>query len=114
MTNNKYSTLISKLIDSTKENRLNWQKTSRQNEYSTEVSSYMVSIVLLSPGTFVIGKDRNETYALTLINEEGDNIDTQEITHSNPDFDNIANLYAEAKRSFYKVDEVLESLIQNL
>lgn len=114
MINNKYTTLISKLLDSTRENRTHWQKTGRQNEYSAELSQYMITITMVSSGTFSIGKERNSSYILTLVNEDGENIDVCEIIPSDPDIVNASELFAEARRSYYKIDEVLDSLINCL
>ena len=114
MINNKYTTLISKLLVSTRENRTHWQKTGRQNEYSTELSQYMITLTMVSSGTFSIGKERNSSYILTLANEEGENIDVCEIIPSEPDIVNASELFAEARRSYYKIDEVLDSLIGSL
>lgn len=114
MINNKYTTLISKLLESTRMNRTHWQKTSRQNEYYTELSQYMITITMVSSGTFSIGKERNSSYILTLTNEDSENIDVCEITPSEPDIVNAGELYSEAKRSYYKIDEVLDSLISSL
>lgn len=114
MINNKYTTLISKLLDSTKENRTHWQKTGRQNEYSTEISQFMITITMVSSATFAIGKERNSSYILTIVNEEGENIDVCEILYSDPDIVKTSELFAEARRSYYKIDEVLDSLIDCL
>lgn len=114
MINNKYTTLISKLLNSTKENRINWQKTGRQNEYCVELSQFMITIAMVSSGTFAIGKERNSSYILSLVNEEGENIDVCEILSSDPDIVQASELFAEARRSYYKVDEVLDSVIGSL
>lgn len=114
MINNKYTALIYKLLNSTKENRTHWQKTGRQNEYSTEMSQYMLTISMVISGSFSIGKERNASYVLTIINEDGENIDFCEITPSDPDIVATSELFSEARRSFYKIDEVLDSLINSL
>lgn len=114
MINNKYTTLISKLLESTRENRTHWQKTGRQKEYSTGLSQYLITITMVSSGTFSIGKERNSSYILTLANEDSEDIDVCEITPSEPDIVNASELFAEARRSYYKVDEVLDSLIGSL
>lgn len=114
MINNKYTTLISKLLDSTKENRTHWEKTGRQNEFCTELSQYMITLTMVTSGTFSIGKERNSSYILTLLNEEGENIDICEIVPNDPDIVILSDLFAEARRSFYKIDEVLDSLISEL
>lgn len=114
MISNKYSTLISKLLSSTKENRTHWQKTGRQNEYSTELSQFMITLSMVSSGTFSIGKERNSSYVLSVINDEGENIDICEILSSDPSIVMTSELFAEARRSYYQVDEVLDSLIDSL
>ena len=102
MISNKYSTLISKLLISTKENRTHWQKTGRQNEYSTELSQFMITLSMVSSGTF------------SVINDEGENIDVCEILTSDSSIDITSELFVEARRSYYQVDEVLDSLIDSL
>lgn len=114
MKNNKYNELLNRLLDSTKENRTKWSKTSRQNEYSTDVGEYSITITSLSQSTFSISKELNEKFALTLINSDGEIIDLQLLLPSDSDYSLISELYSQARTSYYKVDEVLESLIQEL
>lgn len=114
MKNNKYSTLVHCLVDSTVENRIRWQRTSRQNEYTTEVLNYSVAITSLSQGTFSIVKSQSEKYALTLFNEDSDLIDIIEVLLNDSDYEVMERLFCEARRSYYKVDEVLDGLIDTL
>lgn len=114
MKNNKYNTLLVGLYNSTLENRISWQKTGRQNEFNTEISIYTVSISILSQGTFSITREKGEKYALILINADGDQIDMQEFDPTDDEYKVIVSLYAEARRSYYNVDEVLDTLIDEL
>ena len=50
----------------------------------------------------------------SLINDEGENIDSCEILSSDPNCVMTSELFAEARRSYYQVDEVLDSLIDSL
>ena len=47
-------------------------------------------------------------------NDEGENIDICEILSSDPSIVMTSELFAEARRSYYQVDEVLDSLIDSL
>lgn len=114
MKNNKYNQLINRLLRSTKENRISWSRTSRQNEYITDVSNYSITITKLSQSTFSISNDNSDKFAISLINESGDTIDIQEVLSSDADCNLILDLYAEARRSYFKVNDVLDTLIDNL
>lgn len=114
MTNNKYNALISKLIDSTKENKLVWQKSNRQNGFCTDILNYQVELFHTSSGSFLIGKDKDETYQLTLFDENGECVDSQEIVSSDEGYDNAAILLGEARRSCNKIDDVIQNIIDSI
>lgn len=114
MKSNKYNQLINLLLKSTRDNRVSWSRTSRQNEYTSDVLNYSITITKLSQSTFSISNGISDKFAISLINENGDNIDIQEVLSSDADYSLIASLYAEARRSYFKVDEVLDTLIDNL
>ena len=114
MKNNKYDTLINRLVDSTIKNQICWDKTIRQEEFKAEVSNYSINITRLSQGTFSIAKNNTDKYALSLFNEEGDMIDVIEIFTTDEDYQLAVNLYSEARRSFFKVEDVLDELIECL
>lgn len=114
MKNNKYYELLNRLLDSTQENRIGWSKTSRQNEYSTDVGDYSITITSLSQSTFSLSKELNEKFALSLINIDGEIVDLQILLPSDSDYNLIADLYSQARFSYFKVDEVLDLLIEEL
>lgn len=114
MINNKYSELIARLIESTKEGRINWDKASRNGEYTADIENYMVSLIMLSTGVFSISRNTADKYVLSLINDQGEYIDTNEIQREDYDYKNVEELYSEARKSYYKVDEVLSTLISTL
>lgn len=114
MRNNKYSELIDRLIDSTKEGRINWDKASRNGEYTADIQNYMVSLIMITTGVFSIGRNAVDKYVLSLINDQGEYIDTNEIFRDDSDYKKVEELYSEARKSYFKVDDVLSTLISNL
>ena len=52
MINNNYLRLIEKLIDATKENRIKWQQSTRDNEFLVEINGYSVAVLLSSKSLF--------------------------------------------------------------
>lgn len=114
MINNNYLRLIAKLVDATKENRLNWQQSSREGEYMVEVNGYSVGVMLSQKSMLSIDPDRKSFCTLSIINEDGVLIDSCKITANDEGYDEALTLYNEAKRSFYKVDDVLKELADSI
>ena len=114
MINNNYLRLIGKLIDATKENRLRWQQSSREGEFIVEINGYTIGILLIQKSVFTIGLDRTSICTVSIINEDGNLIDSCNITANDEGYDDAVTLYNEAKRSFYKVDDVLKELTESI
>ena len=114
MINNNYLRLIDKLIDATKENRLSWQQSSRDGEFIVEVNSYSIGVLLVQKSMFSIDLERTAFCTISIINEDGILIDSCKITSKDEGYENAVTLYSEAKRSFYKVDDVLNELTESL
>lgn len=114
MINNNYLRLIDKLIDATKENRINWQQTTRDNEYQIEINGYSIAVLYISKTPFSIDLDKTATCTISLINEEGVTVDTCSISSNEEGFEAAVTLYKEAKRSYYKVDDVLKELAESI
>ncbi len=114
MINNNYLRLIEKLIDATKENRINWQQTTRDNEFQVEINGYSIAILNISKPVFSIDLEKTASCTISLINEEGEIIDTCSIPSNEEGYENAVTLYNEAKRSFYKVDDVLREIAESI
>ena len=114
MINNNYLRLIEKLIDATKENRVSWQQSSRDGEFFVDVKGYSIAVILNQKSLFSIDLDRTSYCTISIINEDGVLIDTCKITANDEGYDKAEALYREAKRAFYRVDEVLTELAESL
>ena len=114
MINNNYLRLIEKLIDATKENRIKWQQSTRDNEFLVEINGYSVAVLLSSKSLFSIAPDKTAACVISLINEEGVTIDTCSIASTEEGYDPAVTLFNEAKRSYYKVDDVLKELAESI
>ena len=105
---------MDKLIDATKENRINWQQTSCDNEYQVEINGYSIAVLYVTKSLFTIDLDKTATCTITLINEDGVIVDSCSIPSNEEGFETAVTLYKEAKRSFYKVDDVLRELTDSI
>ena len=114
MINNNYLRLISKLIDATKENRVSWRESTRDNEFVAEISDYSVAVLYNPKSLFTIDLDRTAICVISILNEEGVMIDSCSFTSGEEGYDSAVALYNEAKRSFYRVDDVLKELTDSL
>ena len=114
MINNNYFRLIEKLIDATKENRINWLQTTRDNEFQTDINGYSIAVLNISKPVFSIDLEKTATCTISLINEEGVTVDSCIISSGEEGYEAAVTLYNEAKRSFYKVDEVLRELADSI
>lgn len=114
MINNNYLHLIKKLIDATKENRIKWQLSTRDNEFIVEINGYSVAVLQSSKSLFTIDPDKLASYTISLINEEGITVDACTITSKDEGYELAVTLFNEAKRTYYKVDDVLKELAESI
>lgn len=114
MINNNYLRLIEKLIDATKENRINWQQSTRENEFIVEVNKYTVAVLYSQKSLYSIDLNRTAECTISLINEDGVIVDACTIPSNEEGYEKAVMLFNEAKRSFYKVDDVLNELTEAL
>lgn len=114
MINNNYLRLIDKLIVATKENRVKWQQSTRENEFIVELNNYTLAVLYNQKSLFSIDLDRTAACTISLINEEGVTVDACTISSDDEGYDGAISLYNEAKRSFYKVDDVLKELADSI
>ncbi len=104
---NNYQKLIDKLIDKTQRNQAIWDKTSRENEYKLE----------LGKGSITVDNWEHEFEMhvdINLRNDRGDIVDSISRTKGTVDYDSIMQLHTVAKKSFYKVDETIDSIFKEL
>lgn len=120
MIKDKYETLTRKLIEATGKGTVEWEKTSANNEFQARLGNNAVSISFFDPGDFASiltidnGSDKGIYYCLSLINSEGKMIDC-EIKHQDEyGYERLKDLYSEARRKFFKVDETLDEILKNL
>ena len=120
MIRDKYETLIRKLIEATEKGTVDWEKTSSNNEFLTRLGRNAVSISFYDPEDFVgfltinNGSDKKKYYCLSLINSEGKTIDCEIKYQSESGYERLKDLYSEARRKFFKVDEALDDILKNL
>lgn len=114
----QYTELINKLIEATKDKRIDWQLSINKDEYKTNVGGNSISIKEHVYDPYAIFSDFDkETYAIMSIsNISGKEIDSVKGSkESSPsDYKTLSNLYEIAKRSYNKVDETLDNILKEL
>lgn len=114
MKNSKYNLLIDKLLQATTEGRLYWDSSSQSNEYQTSVGDILV---LISGPRRSLGFNVNlnmENMSIALVNNEGVEIDRQKVETSDSAYDNFLDLFDMARKNYYKVDETLQKIIDEV
>jgi|WetSurMetagenome_2_1015567.scaffolds.fasta_scaffold393632_1 hypothetical protein len=106
-----YTELLDKLLEKTKNKEVIWQKTSREDEYKLQLD-----IGALTIDRWKNDKNSRESVDVNFYNDRGDNIDR---LYAN-EFDDpmnyayLINLHTEIKRAYYKVDETLKGLLDEI
>ncbi|HWZ22025.1 MAG TPA: hypothetical protein VNW06_05190, partial [Cytophagaceae bacterium] len=104
MISDKYKELIERLSLKTEQKQIIWQKSSRDGEFKLQ----------LGGGTLTVGKfegDYNYKPSISIIiyNDRGDKIDAIDVEDSMHDYLLVDEFYSSIRRSYFKVDETIES-----
>jgi hypothetical protein len=97
--------LVTRLLDATKQGRIQWEKTAIDDQF---VASYA--------GKWLLRVDRGtrpsirDLYWLTLANSEGDEI----LKLYSTDFPPVTDLFETARRNALKVDQAIADLLKEL
>lgn len=114
MKNNKYNELIDKLLDATSEGMQKWDITSQSNEFQTMVGN--ISVLIVGPRRslgFNVNLDM-ESMSIALVNQNGVEIDRQRVEKTDESYEKFLELFEKARLNYYKVDEVLDTIISEL
>lgn len=114
MNNSRYNQLIDKLLQATIEGRLSWVASSMANEYQTSIGQ---NLVLISGPRRSLGFNVNlemENMSIALVNNDGVEIDRQKVEVSDSAYDNFLELFDMARKNYYKVDETLQEVIDEV
>jgi hypothetical protein len=103
----KMKDLIMALIDKTISQKAIWGKTSRPNEFKLSLENGAVTTDRWS-------QDGDEIVDCCIYNVYGDKIDNFVAKSEEPDFDLLRELHDAAKREFYKVDETINNMFNEL
>ena len=109
MIEKQHKALIEKLIEKTTSKKANWVKTSRETEYKLGLKSGAITTDLWN--------DNGIDYAdLIIRNERGDIISQLTFTkiENSIEFDLLKNLHNQARESYYKFDETIEDIFDEL
>ena len=90
------------------------KKSTRDNEFIVEINGYSVGVLQTSKSLFTIDPDKLATCTISLINEEGITVDACTITSKDEGYELAVTLFNEAKRTYYKVDDVLKELAESI
>lgn len=104
---NNIKDLIQALIEKTASKKAIWGKTSRPNEFKLNFEKGAVT-------TDFWDDRRGDTVDFAIYNNFGDRIDNFTATRGEPEFDLLIDLHNAAKREFYKVDETISNLFNEV
>jgi len=109
MIEKKYKQIIDKLIEKSKSRQANWSQTSRVNEFSISFDTAVIT-------TDKWSDDGIYRIDFAILNSQGDRIGQIYFEKSkNPEEYKILNeLHTNAKESYYKVDETIENIFEQL
>lgn len=114
MRNSRYNKLIERLLQATSEGKLHWDASSQANEYQVSVGE---NLVLISGPRRSLGFNVNldmENMSIALVNRDGIEIDRQKVEISDPTYEKFLELFDMARKNYYKVDETLQEVIDEV
>jgi hypothetical protein len=105
----KYLELVEKLSSRTEERKIIWQKSSSSGEFKLQLASGTLTIVRYE------GDYNNRPFiVINIYNDRGDKIDVIEAEDSTQEFNALEQLYSFVRRSYYRVDETIDSFFDEL
>ncbi|MGH7451480.1 MAG: hypothetical protein ACREAE_03170 [Nitrosopumilaceae archaeon] len=107
----KYKQIIALLIRKTEAGRAKWRETSVKQQFSTKLES---GTILIEPA---LDKTGNVTvFILSILNDTGDRVFSLTVSplKEKDDFSLVSRLYDTIQRKHYKVDETLDSILDEL
>lgn len=100
--------LIKALIEKTNNQKAIWGRTSRPNEFKLYLEKGAITTALWND------EREDESVSFAVYNSFGDRIENYYAEKGQPDFGLLMDLYNAAKREFYKVDETINSLFNEI
>lgn len=104
----KYRELIEKLIRATRQKKVVWEQTSRENEYRAVIGSSMVTTDNWDFPDTVMNVD------FAIWNSNGLRVDSVQATEGTEDYAEIMKLYTVARASFLRADETIADILGHL
>ena len=104
-----YSTLMTRIIQRTKEGEVNWQNTANENTIAVYFTGFAL---MISEGhdTF-----HDESFVrVALVNENGDEIDAFVSSDEDGDYRKMSQLYASGRRKAKRIDVALNTMLEEL
>jgi len=109
MINETYNHLVSKLVEKTRENKVNWQPTVNSDAFAVYFQNFSLAI-----STEYDREADNSSVVVVLRNQEGKEIDQFAVSSGEANFEELIELYSSARRKALKIDEAVQILLKEL
>ena len=109
MITDRHLELIEKLKAKTLEKKTLWSKSSSQDEFQIQLSRISITIKYIR-GSY----NSVSTVNLSLYNDSGEKIDSVDFEDNSTTYDDAFELFNAVKRTYYKVDEVMDQLLNEI
>lgn len=109
MASTTFSDVIDKLVERTKDAKVNWQSTSSENAFVVHLASYSVTV-----DTFQDPDDGEFAVIVTLRNNKGQEIDQEFYWQRHVQYPELKELHAAARRKALKIDEAFNAILHEL
>lgn len=105
--NQKFSLILERLLERTKEGKLEWKSTADKNTFLVVLKDSSISI------------QGNEAYGLGIYefsfrNEDGEIIQSVRIFHSDEEFEKAQSLFNSIRRHALNIDQTLDHILEQL
>jgi hypothetical protein len=104
-----YKQLILKLAEKTAKKQVIWNKTTRDNEYKLSLEKGALTV-----DRWVDQETDLDSVDLAIYNDRGDQIDRIYVNERQEDFDLFTDFHANVRRSYYKLDETIKSIFNEI
>ncbi|MDQ3685968.1 MAG: hypothetical protein M3430_10270 [Acidobacteriota bacterium] len=99
----KYSELLERLFERTKNGVADWQATPREDEYIIYLQGYSISL-----------QSSFSSYVIAIRNDKGKVIDEFTVWGHDLHWEKVNEIYTTARRKALKIDEVVEEVLKQL
>lgn len=118
MIGNKYDSLIDRLSEATSSHKLEWEKSSRENEFKVFIDKNVITIYSHNKSdlsAMIIPAYLYKDYVeLAILDENGNVMDSLKLDSDSDGYNKLKDLFIKVRRIYYNIDKTIDNIISHL